>query len=152
MHEDPEKDDDVPVAIKNAAERLARQLVHFFVEPPSVTALSDMLKDSPLAMLKPSKGNLVLILMDTNAYGEADTQPKHRACPIANDWFKKCVRAIRLARTGKEDGDIPHNELYMMINGGKDRKRFFLKPLLTGDARGKDPARTVVRILISSLG
>ena len=92
------------MAIKNAAERLARQLVHYFVEPPSVTALADMLSDSPLAMLKPAKGNSVLIMMYTNSYGESDTQPRHRACPIANDWFKKVLRAVRIARTGKDEG------------------------------------------------
>ena len=114
------------MAIKNAAERLARQLVHYFVEPPSVTALADMLSDSPLAMLKPAKGNSVLIMMDTNSYGESDTQPRHRACPIANDWFKKVLRAVRIARTGKDEGTLGPNEIYMCINAGKDRKRLFM--------------------------
>jgi len=139
------------MAIKNAAERLARQLVHYFVEPPSVTALADMLSDSPLAMLKPAKGNSVLIMMDTNSYGESDTQPRHRACPIANDWFKKVLRAVRIARTGKDEGPLGPNEIYMCINAGKDRKRLFMKPLLTHDAKGKNPSRTVVGILVSSL-
>ena len=79
-----------PQAVVAMVDRLQQLLVHFVIEPPSATALTDLLKASPLATIEPSPGATVLFLIDCNDFGESDVQPRLRACPMSLDMcFKK---------------------------------------------------------------
>ena len=140
-------DESAPKAVQAAADRLERQLVHLIVEPPSVTALQELLASAPLATIKPAPGGQCLILIDCNVFGEADSQPHLRSCPMPQELFKKWLHSIRAARGGSSDTPLEAGDIYMCFNGTKDRKRNFTKPLGVVKT-GKDPDRTVTQVVL----
>ena len=136
-------------AIEQAADRLARRLVTFAVEPQSQTAISDLISSAPLANVKATSqtGN-VMILLDCNTFGETDVQPDVRACPINQEVFKKWTRGILQGRLGTADPEaLGDGDIFICIDGGRDRKRVFLKHLLNAKV-GKDVKRTVCHTLM----
>ena len=72
-------DEGVREAIEQTADRLARRLTMFVVEPPTQQNLGDLIAASPLANVKatPETGNAI-VLMDCNTCGETDAQPDLR--------------------------------------------------------------------------
>ena len=140
----------VPTAVHSAASRLESQLVQLVVEPPSVSALTELLKASALAPLMPVTRTTCLILVDCNVFGESDSQPHLRMCPMSQDIFRKWLHSIRQARgAASETGPLPYGDIYLCFNGAKDRKRIFCKPLASPQAQGgKDPKRTVTQTVL----
>ena len=131
-----------------AAARVAKNIFSFIEEPPSFTGLRDAFAANPLCTVMGSKdsGN-VLILLDCNVFGETDARQDLRTCPIGNDKFDTLLRAIIAARHGREDPPELHvGDFYMCINGGKNRKRSFLKPMQNPNMKkGKDKNRLFTR-------
>ena len=147
--EEPTGTTGAPKAVHLAADKLENQLVQLVLEPPSVTALTELLKTSVLATLKPSAGATCLILIDCNVFGSSDTQPHLRMCPMSQDIFRKWLRAIRDARGAESETDpLNYGDLYLCFNGTKDRKRIFKKPLASSAVGGKDPSRTVLQTVL----
>ena len=146
--DDPAAGEGAPKAVHSAAARLETQLVQLVIEPPSLTALTELLKTSALATLKPDTGRNCLILIDCNVFGEADSQPHLRMCPMSQDLFRKWLRAIRDARGATaEDDPLNYGDIFLCFNGAKDRKRIFSKPLASS-LSGKDQKRTVVQTVL----
>jgi hypothetical protein len=133
-----------------ATNKVIRQNFAFIEEPHSFTALRDLFQATPLAMLMPSSesGN-VLILLDLNSYGETDSRPDRRTCPVHADKISSLIRATVAARYGKEDPtELYLGEYWACFSGGKDRKRTFVKPLQTPSMKkGKDPARLFTKVV-----
>ena len=109
-------------------------------------------------MVKASKesGN-VWINFDVNCFGEVDSQPEKRPCPIGKDKLDIPLRAIFCARHGQDEPDqVQLGDLYVMFSGGKDRKRLFLKSLKTkgkaksGTKLGKTYCRNIMLIVSES--
>jgi hypothetical protein len=128
----PDISDDPMCAEHDAATmRVAKNIFSFIEEPTSFTALRDLFAANPLCTVMASKdsGN-VLILLDCNVFGETDARQDLRQCPIGTDKFDILIRAIIAARHGRDDPPELHiGDFYMCINGGKHRKRSFMKPM-----------------------
>ncbi len=139
-------------AIERAADRLARRLVSISVEPSSQQGIADLVKECPLANVKATSdtGN-VIVLVDCNAYGETDVQPEIRPCPMSPDIFKKWIRGVLQGRYGSaEPAALREGDIFLCIDGGRDRKRIFMKGL-TNAKTGKDPERIVCQALVMSM-
>ena len=138
--------------VSNSANALERKLVRFLVEPTSGTALTSALHDCNLATIMPSDGQRFLVLIDCNTFGEPDSQPQHRVCPMSSDVFNKWLKSLKDARYGEEKPllCLPASDLFMCINAGKDRKRMFSKALIL-EKSGKYPQRTQVLITMVHL-
>ncbi len=134
--------------LNDAATSLTKRLTVYLEEPASFTALRDNLQREPLATVMASResGN-VMVLADCNTYGETDSRPDRRTCPIHKDKLDILLRAIVAARHGTDTPDELHiGDLYCCINAGKDRKRLFTKPLQNPNMKkGKDPNRFFTR-------
>ena len=87
----------VRAGIEQTADRLARRLTLFVVEPRTQQNLGDLIAASPLANVKatPETGDAI-VLMDCNTYAETDVQPDLRQCPIAVEVMKKLLRGVLL--------------------------------------------------------
>ena len=135
-------------AKNDAAERLERTLVQFAVEPKTLADLVAILEASPLALVAGRDGAHVLILMDCNCFGESDSRPKTRSCPIGKQVFTKFTEATLQARQGIQAGNpldyIQKGDVYFCIDGGKERRRQFTKSL-TIKAGPKDPKRNIFK-------
>ena len=83
----------------------------------------------PLMSVKTSANSgKVMFLIDCNTYGETDSQPHLRACPMGKTIFEKWHRAILDARYGTPEPDhLKLGEVFCCIDGGKDRKRVATK-------------------------
>ena len=142
-------DVDVRQEIEAAAKRLAQRLVSLHTEPATQQQLAAIIETSPLGNVKPSvdTGN-VIVLIDCNSFGESDAQPMYRVCPMnPPHTFQKFLRATLLGRCGSaEPMSLPGGTLFMCIDGGRERKRVFMKPLVTKKI-GTDPERTVCHTL-----
>ena len=68
------------------------------IEPPSMSALTELLKTSALATLMPLAGTTCLILVDCNVLGESDSRPHLRMCPMSQNICRKWLHSIRQAR------------------------------------------------------
>ena len=137
-----------------ACKLLKTQRTHFIVEPSSgnnlnVDALASALAATPLATVSASADSgQVLILMDTNTYGETDHQPQVRVCPVAPKRIQDLARSVLKARCGSDTPDaLKLGDLWCLINGGKDRKRAFTKPLSVVAKSGRDKDRTFTRTI-----
>ena len=135
-------------AKNDAAERLERTLVQFTVEPKTLADLVAILEASPLALVAGRDGAHVLILMDCNCFGESDSRPKTRSCPIGKQVFTKFTEATLQARQGIQAGNpldyIQKGDVYFCIDGGKERRRQFTKSLNV-KAGPKDPKRNIFK-------
>ena len=142
--------DPTELLLDQATERTMRKLLSYVEEPQSFTALRDLFASTPLAMIQPSpdSGN-VLIICDCNVFGETDSRPDRRCCPIGKDKLETILRALLVARYGKEDpAELTLGEFWCCISGGKDRKRSFTKPLQTPSMKkGRDPNRLFTRAI-----
>jgi hypothetical protein len=109
-----------------------------------------MFSSTPLACIQPSadSGN-VLVLIDCNVFGETDSRPDRRTCPIPRDKIETLIRALVAARYGKEDPDkLVIGELYALLSAGKDRKRSLVKPLANPNMKkGRDANRLFTRVI-----
>ena len=145
-HDDSNGDTALSKVLDAAADRMMRQQTMIAVEPTSQTATMEILKACPLATVEASRDSgHVLVLVDCNAYGETDVQPAARTCPMGANLFKQWMRSVLEARCGKDEPDaLKAGDLFLSFSAGKDRKRFFSKPLQTAKV-GKDPERTFVR-------
>jgi hypothetical protein len=118
-------DEGARAAIEHTADRLARCLTTFVVEPQTQQNLGDLIAASPLANVKatPETGN-VIVLMDCNTYGERDVQPDLRQRPIAVEVMKKLLRGVLIGRFGNvEPQHLRAGDVFICIDGGRDRKR-----------------------------
>lgn len=142
--------DESEVQLDQATERTMRKLIAYIEESQSFTALRDLFSATPLAMIQPSaeSGN-VMILGDMNTFGETDSRPDRRSCPIAKDKIENLLRAIVSARYGREDPpQLTVGEFYCCISGGRDRKRTWTKPLQNANMKkGRDPNRLFTRVI-----
>ena len=131
----------------NAAARLARDLTYFAVEGSTQASIAEIIKASALGTVLGSvETGHVLILFDANCWGETDSQPHIRRCPIHEKHIEKVCKAVLLARTGKVLPDhLPVGDLYCFFDGGVDRKRLFKKHLATNATAKKDPDRTIAK-------
>ena len=95
-------------------------------------------------MVKASKeSGSFLVLIDTDAFGETDAQPDKRSPPMSPKIYQDWVRAVLKARTGEDEPiSLPEGDFYCMVNGGKNRRTSFNKPLLAS-SKGRDPKRTI---------
>ena len=140
----------LPQQLAAAVQRLAKQQTSYIVESSSFTSMKQLIEATPLAMVRASQesGN-VLILCDCNTWGSTDHRPDIRVTPIGKEKLDVPVRAIIASRHGVEDpGQLNFGDFYVMINGGKDRKRQWLKPLKNENIaqhKGKDKNRLVCR-------
>ena len=139
----PGTDRQVPKEVLQAAGRLNSQLFSLLVEPATQANLTERLKTCSLANIEPNVGTTLLVLVDCNVFGEADSQPRHRATSMKQDIFTKWLRSIRSARGGSDDTPLRKDDLFLCFNATKDRKRIFSKPLQCPDKSKKDPERTV---------
>ena len=85
------------------------------VEPPSMSALTELLKTSALAALMPVTGTTCLILVDCHVFGESDSQPHLRMCPMSQDLFRKLLHSIRQARgaASVETDPLTYGDIYL---------------------------------------
>lgn len=141
------EDDDsgaaLTAALKDAAIRLARRLCFYCVEPPSQAGIGDLIKASPLGSVRacPDTGN-VLILLDCNCYGETDSKPHLRQCPMPKAVFDKLLKGVIQGRYNVEETpeQLHLGDIFLCFDAGKDRRRLFMKPL-TVKKGAKDPNR-----------
>ena len=144
---DNEQDEDGMAKLKalnGAVERCMTDRVFCCVEPSTQSQLGALIKASPLGVVEasPQSGN-VLVLFDCNTYGLSDSKPSLRQCPIAEKGWNKSLRAVLEARCGSEAPvHLKEGDFWLMIDGGKDRKRHFFRNL-KGAAGKKDAKRTV---------
>ena len=111
--------------------RLQNQQSAFINEVASFDGMKQAFEVTPLALVKPGPetGNL-LVLMDCNCWGETDSQPHRRATPMSKEKFDIPMRALLAARYGTDEPTaLQKGEFWMCIDGGKDRKRHFVKVL-----------------------
>ena len=137
------------IIMQSSVDRICRTNSFFAVEPTSHPALVDLIKSCPLGTVNSfGDGGNTMILADCNVYGETDAQPKRRSCPIGGPVFKAWHRAVLEARTGKDEpAHLQLGDIFVCIDGGKDRKRVFTRPLL-GTKKGKDINRTFIRSIV----
>ena len=109
--------------------------------------MADMLKAPPLGSVRGGhqSGN-VLIYADMNSYGDTDHQPHLRPCPLDPKTIKKWVGAALEARCGSQEPDhLLPNDIFLCINGGKDRRAAWCRQLMAVKVGGKDPNRSFQR-------
>jgi hypothetical protein len=114
------------------------------VEQKTLAATTEVLKATPLATVRAADSSgPVMILMDCNVYGASDSNDKLRKCPMGKEIFQKLLKAVLHARQG-DDEELPDKlqigDIYVMLDGGKERVRLFQKPLQVKKT-GKDPDR-----------
>ena len=132
--------------VNEAADRLMRHLVYLGVEPTTQCGIADIIKASPLGTVQaaPESGN-VLIMVDCNTYGETDSQPALRKCPMGKNVFDKLLKGVLEGRCGSAEPDkLQNGDIFMCVDAGKDRRRIFAKPLSVPRC-GKDPDRSSSR-------
>ena len=137
-----------------AVHRLMNHQSKFLVEAGSFLALKQQFESCPLCLVQMSQeSGMVMILMDCNVWGEADHRPWLRLCPIGKDKFDLPQRALLAARQGTDTPtELQFGDLWTCITGGKDRKRFFVKPLKNPDMKtGRDRQRTLCRTMTLTL-
>ena len=128
------------------ADQNIQQYVTLIVEPEIKTALIELLKASTIAKTSfaNSDGNM-LILADTNGYGEAAHCPSVRKAPLPIAHFTKLIDAVRDVRSTVSDppvaaGALAIGDIYCLIDAGqKNRRPLFLK-LLKGTQQPKKRA------------
>ena len=135
-------------ALDQAADSVKRRLSHYCIEPPSVTALAELLKH-PLAAVKRTGDNMgnVVFLIDCNSFGSVDARAEVRQCPIPDKQWATWLKGVLLARAGdQEPPQLLFGDVFICIDGGRSRKRLFQKPLVCTKT-GADKGRTLVRAL-----
>ena len=68
--------------IADRVDLMAKQLTVFAKDPATQTGIKDLILAHPLTNVKARSDGKVMILMDCNAFGEADSQPNLRVCPM----------------------------------------------------------------------
>ncbi len=137
-------------ALQESAQRLMHHMTAFLMEPDNATGMKDLIQQCPLTNMTGKAKNHVLVLIDTNIYGETDVQARARVCPIPRTFWQKTLRGTwsGRSRVGGSNSDQPEHmndyEIYMCFDGGKDRKRQF-KQQLTCDAREPKEHKMSVR-------
>ena len=134
--------------IDKRATRIQRQMSQFVLEPANLAAFAELLKNCPLAVIKGSSetGN-VLVVMDCNAWGEADARPQLRTVPMGAAAFKYYMKGCLSARYGTDEPEKLHlHDICLCFSTGKDRKRLFTAPL-KGKMTGKSKERTLTRVI-----
>ena len=127
---------------------LQRKLSSYVVQPTTQTGLAELVNVNPLANVSggPQSGN-VLIWTDCNTWGEADSRPRQRTCPIGNTVFQTNFRGLLTGRCGApEPTCLPPHEIYVTVSGGKDRRRMatkFIQFQGDPDVAKKDSTKTV---------
>ena len=140
--EDEEDVEGTSHSLKETAGRWMSHMSTFMTEPQSFTDMKELIVQCPLTNMKGKVRNHVLILVDTNVYGETDVQPRTRVCPIPKTFWNKTLKGAWTgrAKAGGSDSDNPRHmndyEIWMMWDSGKDRKRMFKQQLLL---HGNDP-------------
>ena len=115
--------------IADRVDLMAKQLTVFAKDPVTQTGIKDLILAHPLTNVKARSDGKVMILIDCNAFGEADSQPNLRVCPMGNILFRSWLRGVLEARCGNAEPEAlnPH-EIFICFNGGKDRRRSFYRP------------------------
>ena len=142
-----------PDLFSKTVHNMQGRLMAFIEETPSLTSNRDSLQNEPLAMIQESECGNVLILFDCNVWGETDSRPDLRACPIHADKMGNSFKSAAQARYQGADPDrLMVGDIFCLIDGGKDRKRHFLKAfsgLSPGKVgKGKDPNKTVIKTIM----
>ena len=86
-----------------------------------------------------------MVLLDSNSAGETDHQPMIRPPPLPQDRWKNIVVPTLQCLTGMDEPSfVPPGVIFCLIDGGKDRRRIFLKDIPSGNATKKkrDPNKT----------
>ena len=95
------------------ADQQRRELSAHGLEPKSRSELAQLISETPLACAKPKPGELVLILMDLNTFGETDTRPHIRTCPVHSSHFDLlCGDLTWLAPGSRHLGSRPKDLRY----------------------------------------
>ena len=68
--------------IADRVDLMEKQLTVFAKDPVTQTGIKDLILAHPLTNVKARSDGKVMILMDCNAFGEADSQPNLRVCPM----------------------------------------------------------------------
>ena len=88
------------------------------------------------------------VVIDLNCFGASDSKEKIRQCPVGTDIIKKFIKSVILARQQPADIDaveqLEQGLVFILFDGGRERKRLFLKPLSV-EKKVKDPNRNTVR-------
>ena len=125
-----------------------KQQCAYIIETPTVNGIKSSLEETPLAMVRASteSGN-VIITYDCNTYGITDHRPDLRNTPIGKDRVDTLMKAVIAARHGVQDpASFHHGEVFVMVDGGKDRKRVLLNPLKNNKQKGgRDRNRVICR-------
>ena len=135
--------------------RLMRQQTSYLLEVSSFAGMKQLVEKEPLAMVQSStESGHVMTLFDANTWGYTDHRPNERIVPIGKDKFDIPLRGVIAARHGLEQPEkLNHGEFYVCVNGGRDRKRFFLNAVKNPNMkhRGMDKDRTVTRIVTAHM-
>jgi hypothetical protein len=136
-------------ALSHATKKLVVQQCAFPLEQPSLIAMKQTYESTPLALVKATNdsGN-VLIVVDCNNFGETDVSPDKRVTPVGKDKIDYAIRPIIHARQGTETPEyLQAGDIYLCIDGGRDRRRQFMKPfkLIGHDKNRKNRNRTINR-------
>ena len=126
-----------------------QQFAKLVVEPPHLTELVELLNAAPLAALKCDSGDggNMLILCDTNGYGEARHRPDIRKPPIPRASITKLVNAVKTVGAKDHAGDdeaqslLRPGDVWCVIDAGKNRDKMFFR-MLRPNAKGH-PTRSV---------
>eukprot|EP00973_Karenia_brevis_P077956 10829982-Karenia_brevis.AAC.1 len=157
---DSESDDEETLALKRSSNELC-DAVHNLISRQSnwvneeagvsFDTLVQLFSANPLFTVQPNleSGN-VMILFDCNTFGVTDVQACKRVCPVGKDKIDIPVRALLKARQGTDEpAKLTVGDIYTCFDGGKDRKRLFVKPLKNPNMKsGRDRNRTFMRTLL----
>ena len=142
-------EDEMLTYLHNYCDGVKRKLSCYVVQPENQTGIAEIVKVSPLANVKPSaaSGN-VMILWDTNVWGESDCKPRNRVVAVSGKVFQVVNRGLLAGRCGTAEPDsLPVGELFVTINAGKDRKRIATKDLKCPATGGNGKTATEVKTL-----
>jgi hypothetical protein len=135
--------------------RLMRHQTSYLLEVGSFAGMKQLIEQEPLAMVQSStESGHVMTLFDTNTWGYTDHRPNDRIVPIGKDKFDIPLRGVIAARHGLDQPEkLNHGEFYVCVNGGRDRRRFFLNSIKNPNMKpkGRDKDRMITRVVTAHM-
>ena len=140
----PQPAGEIPEEWESYVTRYLQKHCHLIVEAKkSQTQLEQAIRDVNLGKVQGGPSGNVILLFDSNLWGEAITSPHVRRPPVAKTPVQKVWKALQAARAQDEQvGLLPAHDVLIIIDGGRTDESLLQNFGMGGSRRKFDAGRT----------